>query len=96
MDKEGNAYQPLDCDNARVSCNEDPTSDEWQNAVKVKKAIAMAIAINRDEIVETLLSGYGQPLCLRDWMGHEAKADPRRVHEYDPEVARQLLEDAGY
>ena len=29
-------------------------------------------------------------------MGHEPKADPRRVHEYDPEVAKRLLEDAGY
>ena len=94
VDKEGNAYQHLDCYNAWVSRNEDPTSDEWQNAVKVKKA--MAVAINRDEIVETLRSGYGQPLYLRDWMSHEAKADPRRVHEYDPEVAKQLLEDAGY
>ena len=93
VDKDGNPYEHLDCDNAWVSCNEDPTSDEWQKAVKVKKA--MAVAINRDEIVETLLSGYGQPLCLRDWMG-QAKADPRRVHEYDPEVAKQLLEDAGY
>ena len=27
VDKDGNAYQPLDCDNARVSCNEDPTEE---------------------------------------------------------------------
>ena len=29
-------------------------------------------------------------------MGHEAKADPRWVHEYDPDMARQLLAEAGY
>ena len=94
VDKEGNPYEHLDCENAWVSCNEDPTSDEWLTAVKVKKA--MAIAINRQEIVDTLLSGFGQPLTLRDWMGHEAKADPRWVHEYDPDRARELLAEAGY
>ena len=94
VDKEGNPYEHLDCDNAWVSCDEDPASQEWQDAVKVKKA--MAIAINRQEIVDTLLSGFGQPLQLRDWMGHEAKADPRWVHAYDPDMARQLLAEAGY
>ncbi len=94
VDKDGNPYADLDCENAWVSCDEDPTSEEWQNAVKVKKA--MAIAVNREEIVETLLSGYGQPLYLRDWMGHESKADPRWTHEFDPDMARQLLEEAGY
>ena len=94
VDKEGNPYEHLDCANAWVSCNEDPTSQEWQDSVKVKKA--MAIAINRQEIVDTLLSGYGQALHLRDWMGHEAKADPRWVHAYDPDMARQLLAEAGY
>ena len=94
VDKDGNPYQHLDCSNAWVSCNEDPASEEWQTAVKVKKA--MAIAINRQEIVDSLLSGFGQPLYLRDWMGHEAKADPRWSHEYDPETAKQLLAEAGY
>ncbi len=94
VDKDGNPYEHLDCNNAWVSCNEDPTSEEWLNAVKVKKA--MAIAVNRQEIVDTLLSGFGQPLYLRDWMGHEAKADPRWTHEYDPEMAKQLLAEAGY
>ena len=84
----------LDCNNAWVSCDPDPASDEWQNAVKVKKA--MAVAIDRQALVDTFLSGLGQVLYLRDWMGHEAKADPRWVHEYDPEMAKQLLAEAGY
>ena len=94
VDKDGAPYEHLDCNNAWVSCNEDPASEEWQNAVKVKKA--MAIAIDRQAIVDNLLFGFGQPLYLRDWMGHEAKADPRWLHEYDPDMARQLLEEAGY
>ena len=94
VDKDGNPYEHLDCANAWVSCDEDPTSEEWQKAVKVKKA--MAIAIDRQALVDTFLSGLGQVLYLRDWMGHEAKADPRWVHEYDPEMAKQLLAEAGY
>ena len=94
VDKDGNPYEHFDCSNAWVSCNEDPTSQEWQDSVKVKKA--MAIAINREEIVDNLLSGFGDVLYLRDWMGHEAKADPRWVHAYDPDTARQLLAEAGY
>ena len=94
VDRDGNPYQHLDCNNAWVSCDEDPTSDEWLTSVKVKKA--MAIAINRQEIVDTIFSGFGAPLYMRDWMGHEAKADPRWTFEYDPDMARQLLEEAGY
>ncbi|MDA1272267.1 MAG: ABC transporter substrate-binding protein [Chloroflexi bacterium] len=93
-DKDGNPYQYLDCTNAWVSCDEDPTSEEWAKAVKVKKALA--IAIDRQTIVDTLLSGFGAPLYLRDWMGFEGRADPRWVHEYDPARAKELLAEAGY
>lgn len=94
VDRNGEPYADLDCTNAWVSCNEDPESQEWQNAVKVKQA--MFYAINRQEIVDELLSGFGSPLYLRDWMGHDAKADPRWNYEYDPDLARQLLAEAGY
>ncbi|MCI0901444.1 MAG: hypothetical protein J4N70_11005 [Chloroflexi bacterium] len=94
VDKEGNPYKDLDCTNAWVSCDEDTSSVEWANAVMVKRA--MALSIDRQAIVDTLLSGFGHPIALRDWMGHEGKADPRWVFNYEPEVAKQLLVDAGY
>jgi len=93
-DKEGNPYDKLDCTNAWVSCDEDPDSVEWANAVKVKKA--MAISIDRQTIVDTLLAGFGRPLVMRDWMGHEGIADPRWKHDYDPEAAKALLTEAGF
>ena len=94
VDKDSNPYRSLDCNNAWVSCNENTNSSGWANAVKVKKA--MAIAINRQAIVENILYNFGQPLYMRDWMGHESRADSRWTHEYDPARARQLLAEAGY
>jgi peptide/nickel transport system substrate-binding protein len=94
VDKEGNPYDKLDCTNAWVSCDEDTDSQEWADAVMVKKA--MSLAIDRETIVKTLLSGFGNPIALRDWMGHEGKADPRWEFPYDPETAKQLLVKAGY
>ena len=94
VDKEGNPYEATDCTNAWVSCDEDTSSQEWANAVMVKKA--MSLAIDRQAIVDTLLSGFGHPIALRDWMGHESRADPRWQFPYEPETAKQLLSDAGY
>jgi len=94
VDKEGNPYEATDCTNAWVSCDEDTTSAEWAAAVKVKKA--MSIAVDRQAIVDTLLSGFGHPIALRDWMGHEGKADPRWNFPYDPDAAKALLVEAGY
>jgi hypothetical protein len=37
----------------------------------------MNIAIDRQTIVDELLSGFGKPQSVRDWMGHEARANPR-------------------
>jgi peptide/nickel transport system substrate-binding protein len=93
-DKEGNPYEHYDPSNAWVSANEDPESEEWDKARKVR--LAMAISIDRQTIVDTLLSGFGNPLYFRDWMGHEGRADPSWVHPYDPDKARELLAEAGY
>ena len=90
----GNPAREPSCVYAWVSCNEDSTSREWQNAVKIRKALA--IAIERQEIVEDVLSGHGEPMHMMDWLGHETAADPRWTHEYDPDLARKLLAEAGY
>ncbi|NQW23091.1 MAG: ABC transporter substrate-binding protein [SAR202 cluster bacterium] len=93
-DRDGNPYKDLDCTNAWVSCDDDPDSAEWANTVKVKKALA--IAIDRDAIVATILSGFGAPLAVRDWMGFEDQMDPSWVFDYNPERAKELLAEAGY
>jgi len=62
--KEGNPYEHLDCTNAWVSCGEDTSSQEWANAVMVKKS--MSVAIDRQALVDTLLSGFGNAIAPRD------------------------------
>jgi len=94
LDKDGNEYEFYDPNQAWVSSNMDINSKEWKDAVMVRKA--MNIAIDRQTIVDTILSGFGRPQSLRDWMGHEARANPDWVYEYDPVLAKQMLADAGY
>ena len=94
LDRDGNEYEHYDCEQAWVSCDMDVNSQEWADAVMVRRA--MNIAIDREEIVETLLSGFGRSQSLRDWMGHEARANPDWVYEFDPDLAKQMLVDAGY
>ena len=94
QDKDGNEYTQADPDLAWVSSNLDTESEEWANAVKVKKALN--IAIDRQTIVDTLLSGFGKPLGVRDWMGHDARANPNWTYEYDPDLAKQMITEAGY
>ena len=94
VDRNGNEYEFYDPYIAWVSGNMDIESEEWANAVKVKKALN--IAIDRQGIVDELLWGFGQVQSVRDWMGHESRANPDWVYDYDPELARQMLADAGY
>jgi len=94
VDKDGNAYEHYDCTNAWVSCDMDTESEEWAKAVNVRKA--MNIAIDRQTIVDTLLSGFGRSLAVRDWMGHDARANPDWVYDYDPDLAKQMIADAGF
>ncbi len=58
---------------------------------------AVAHAINKDEIVDILLSGYGRVIeapCNPVQFGcDESKAT---THDYNPELARELLAEAGY
>jgi len=94
LDKDGNEYEFYNPDNAWVSSDADTSSQAWADAVTVRKALN--IAIDRQTIVDTLLSGFGRPQSVRDWMGHDSRANPDWVYPYDPALAKQMLADAGY
>jgi len=84
----------FDGDRAWVSANADVNSPEWANARKVREA--MTIAIDRQTLVDTLLAGFGAPLCIRDWGGYEHLVPADWTCDYDPERAKRLLAEAGY
>ncbi len=80
-----------------ISSNPDVNSAEWEHARKVREA--MSVAIDRELIVEEILGGAGEVNHVFGWMGHEARLNELQdslVYEYNPERARQLLEEAGY
>jgi peptide/nickel transport system substrate-binding protein len=66
-----------------VSSNPDVNSPEWQEAMKVRLALSMAIA--RQLLVDTLLQGFGRPLPVRDWAGAEQRMPEEWVREYNPD-----------
>ena len=94
LDRDGNEYEFFDSSQAWISSDADTSSEAWANAVMVRKA--MNIAIDRQAIVDELLAGFGKPQSVRDWMGREERANPDWVYESNPELARQMLADAGY
>ena len=57
---------------------------------------ALAISIDREAIVSNLLRGFGKPGVMWGWLGNEDKLDPGMSWEFDPEKAKQLLDEAGY
>ena len=78
-----------------ISGNEDPNSEEWKNAAKVRTALS--IAIDRQLITDTLLSGEAIPDPLPAWAFHLDKLPPEyRQWEFNPEKSKQLLAEAGY
>ena len=78
-----------------ISGNPDPASEEWQNAAKVRRALS--IAIDRQTISDTLLSGEAIPDSLPAWAFHLDKLPAEyRQWEFNPEKSRQLLAEAGY
>ena len=94
LDRDGNEYEFYNPDQAWVSSDSDTDSQAWKDAVNVRKA--MNIAIDRQTIVNELLSGFGKPQSVRDWMGHDARANPGWNYDFDPDLAREMLADAGY
>ena len=92
----GDADQKGDFDPERpwVSANPDINSIEWENARKVREALS--IGIDRQTLVDTLLAGFGAPLCVRDWGGFESIMPSHWTCDYDPDRAKALLAEAGY
>ena len=78
-----------------VSPNPDLNSPEWERARKVREA--MLIAVDYQEIVDTLLGGEGSPQALWTWENRQKELAPQyRERPFDPERAKQLLKEAGY
>lgn len=77
-----------------ISSNYDVDSEEWDRARKVRQAMAMAI--DRGSIIDTLLSGFARPIDV--WLGgillEERLGDRQWV--FDPDRSRELLKEAGY
>ncbi|SEJ61217.1 peptide/nickel transport system substrate-binding protein [Bhargavaea ginsengi] len=59
---------------------------------------AMAHAINREEWIDAFFFGYGKPVNKPVPTAHWIAADDSEVevYDYDPEKAKQLLDEAGF
>ncbi len=68
--------------------------DPILSKLKVRQAIAHAI--DRQRICTDLLRGYAVPTDTMMAKGHWARADNLPAYPYDPNKARQLLDEAGY
>ena len=62
--------------------------------MRVRRAISLAI--DREQIVETLYGGYGIPWATAMCRTSNGYNDSLEPHAYDPEMAKELLEEAGY
>ena len=89
-------YPGYDPDLPWVSSNPDVNSPEWQRALKVRKA--MAISIDRQLIVDTILHGEGKPTVLWGWeeLQYRLPPDIAKGYGFDPKRAKELLVEAGY
>jgi peptide/nickel transport system substrate-binding protein len=61
--------------------------------VRVREAVAHAI--NRQEIIDGALFGYGSPIGTHFAPHHPDYVDLTGISEYDPEKSKALLEEAG-
>ena len=77
-----------------VSATDDITAPEWEQARKVR--LALVTAIDRQALVDTILSGHGHIRTpMRMYTGFEHYLDGRDW-EFSPARARELLAEAGY
>lgn len=91
-----------DKESAKIASGYDEVTQKWQNrdlpTAKKKVRQAIAMAIDRETIVEKAYFGYAVPAhsVFNPLMGefYEEKPEPGQYH--DPEQAKKLLDEAGY
>ena len=70
-------------------------ADNYPIFKDAKFALSFTYAINRQEIVDKIFLGEGYPLYMfasRSELGY----DPKVVYEFDPDRARQLVQESSY
>jgi peptide/nickel transport system substrate-binding protein len=72
----------------RIDCVKGPTSD-----FRVRQALNMAI--DRQEIIDTLYGGYGEPISQIVPPTSPGYLEELKPIEYDPDRAKQLIDEAG-
>ena len=70
------------------------TKNEYLSNEKVRQAMAMAI--NKDEVIEASMFGYGAKIGSHLPPTSPDYYDANNVIEYNPEKAKELLKEAGY
>ena len=70
------------------------TENEYLSNEKVRQAIAMAI--NKDDVIEASMFGYGAKIGSHLPPTSPDYYDANNVIEYNPEKAKELLKEAGY
>ncbi|WP_124195166.1 ABC transporter substrate-binding protein [Natrarchaeobius chitinivorans] len=87
---------------AQIVAPDREVTDKWEDEdlvtddPRVRRAIALAI--DRQEVVDTAWFGYGEPAhsMLVPTMGPFFEREPENAQQYDPEEAERLLDEAGY
>ena len=75
----------------------DPVRSAWFNTVEFRQAVSYAI--DRQAMINNIFRGIGEPQTSPISVPSPYYAPPEagiRTYDYDPEMARQLLESAGF
>ncbi len=72
------------------------TNNKDEHFSKLKVREALAHAINRQEIIDGAMFGYGKPIGTHFAPHHPDYVDLTGNSNYDPELAKKLLAEAGY
>ena len=92
---EGNAdYQVISQPMNAVQIMSLNTDNEILSNEKVRQAMAMAI--NKDEVIEASMFGYGDKIGSHLPPTSPDYYDTNNIIEYNPERAKELLKEAGY